>query len=144
MTTFSLLAKDLSSYQKRKYVKKGHIVFRLNQFQYLWNIGGVFFQFTPNVTENNVTTALDFSIIGKQSPSCHPVPNAFLMSLLLEFFKKKMPKSKNNKKKLPLEEETIKTENTESIEAKKEPSEAIEATETDTDEKSTPPQEEQK
>ena len=45
----------------------------------------VFFQFTPNVTENNVTTALDFSIIGKQSPSCHPVPNAFLMSLLLFF-----------------------------------------------------------
>jgi len=42
-------------------------------------------EFTPNVTENNVTTALDFSIIGKQSPSCHPVPNAFLMSLLLFF-----------------------------------------------------------
>merc|ERR1711953_722081 len=58
----------------------------------------------------------------------------FLMSALLELFKKKMPKSKGTKKKLqPSDEETKMTET-------KEPSpEAIEASETIVEDKPTPP-----
>ena len=33
----------------------------------------------------NGTDGMDYVVDGKQAPSCHPVPNAFLMSILLFF-----------------------------------------------------------